>query len=58
MQDGFLTMAGPATVGRLKAACGTFSVAQIIRARLPANQGGTSPTSDADGWVLLSERVV
>ena len=55
MQDGFLTMAGPATVGRLKAACGSFTAAQIIKAHLPDHKVSAS---EPDGWVLLPKSVL
>ena len=50
-EDGFLTLAGPATVGRLKAACGSFSAAQIIKSHLTSNKDAAS---EPGGWVLLS----
>ena len=48
-------MVGPATVGRLKAACGDFSLASILKAHM----GGAKDKGGApDGWVLLPSRAL
>jgi hypothetical protein len=55
--DAFVPMVGPATVGRLKSACGDFSLAAILKAHLGAAEQGAAP-APTDGWVLLSGRIL
>ena len=52
--EDFVPMVGPATVGRLKAACGDFSLASILKAHMSTRDKGSAP----DGWILLSSRIL
>ena len=54
--NAFVPMVGPATVGRLKAACGDFSLASILKAHLGTAKNATPASTD--GWVLLSGRIL
>lgn len=51
--DHFIMMPGPATIVKLKEACGSFSAAAMLKNALSAERGkaATSP----EGWVLLGQ---
>lgn len=55
--DDFIIMSGPATVGRLKSACGDFSAARIIKAHLAVDKAAAAAASP-DGWVMLSDFMI
>ncbi len=52
-RDDFVMLPGPATVVKLKEACGSFSAAAVLKEALQAERG--SEASSPEGWVLLGQ---
>lgn len=57
VQDGgtkedFVILPGPATVVKLKEACGSFNAAAILKAAMQSERGSRGDVSP-EGWVLL-----
>ncbi|EIE21740.1 molybdenum cofactor-binding domain-containing protein [Coccomyxa subellipsoidea C-169] len=52
-RNNFVMLPGPATVVKLKEACGSFSAAAVLKEALQAERG--SEASSPEGWVLLEQ---
>jgi len=51
--DQFIMLPGPATIVKLKEACGSFSAAAMLKNALSAERGKAAASSE--GWVLLGQ---